>query len=321
MSRRLISGSAVALITPFKADESIDEPALRRLVKFQIAGGTDILIPCGTTGESPTLSSDEQRRVIEIVVDEVKVQAQSNPVISLAADKNKVTAKSLSDSIRVMAGAGSNSTHHAVELTKAAEQAGATGILSVAPYYNKPTQEGFTAHYKTIAAAMSLPIIIYNVPGRAGSNINPDTLCRLADEVPNIVAVKEASAQMTQITELLRNRPDKLAVLSGDDFLTLPMMALGGDGIISVLANEVPQAMKAIVEAMFAGNLGEAQRLHNHYLPLMTLNFIESNPMPAKYVLSKLGLIDEVLRSPMVKTSASAKAKLDAEMKRLGLAT
>ena len=295
MKRRQISGSIVALVTPFKHDGEIDLAALRRLVQFHIEGGTDVLIPCGTTGESPTLSDDEQRRIIETVVE--------------AADGK----------IRVMAGAGSNNTHHAVALSRAAEKAGAQGILSVGPYYNKPTQEGFFQHYAHIAEAVSVPIMIYNVPGRTGSNIAPETIIRLAQKFSNIIAVKEASGNMAQIMELLRDRPEQLAVLSGDDYLTLPMMALGGDGVVSVAANQVPRVMKALVEAMFSGNLAEAQRLHSTYLNLFNLNFIESNPIPVKYTLSKMGLIGETCRLPMVSPSANAMAKLDAEMKRLGL--
>lgn len=297
MKRRAISGSAVALVTPFKRDESLDEIALRRLVKFHIEGGTDIIIPCGTTGESPTLSDDEQRRIIEIVKEEANGK------------------------VRVMGGAGSNDTHHAVQLAKAAEKAGAEAILSVAPYYNKPTQEGYYRHFRAIADAVSVPVILYNVPTRTSSNVNVETMLRLANDAPNIIAVKEASGNMTQIMELLRNRPDHLAVLSGDDPLTLAMMAMGADGVISVAANEVPNAVKALVEAVFAGNLAEAQRLHHRYVNLFAMNFLESNPIPVKYVMSKMGLVEEVYRLPMTEASAATKAKLDAEMKRLGLLT
>jgi 4-hydroxy-tetrahydrodipicolinate synthase len=295
MKKRSISGSAVALVTPFKRDESIDETALRRLVQFHIEGGTDIIIPCGTTGESPVLSTDEQRRIIEIVKEEANGK------------------------IRVMGGAGSNSTHHAVELAKAAEKAGAEAILSVAPYYNKPTQEGYYRHFRTIAEAVSVPVILYNVPTRTSSNVSVDTMLRLATDAPNIIAVKEASGNMVQIMELLRNRPDHLAVLSGDDPLTLAMMAMGADGVISVAANEVPKAVKSLVEAVFAGNLAEAQQIHHRYITLFLMNFLESNPIPVKYVMSKMGLIEEVYRLPMVEASAATKAKLDAEMERLGL--
>ncbi|NTV46218.1 MAG: 4-hydroxy-tetrahydrodipicolinate synthase, partial [Chlorobiales bacterium] len=244
MQRRPLSGSAVALVTPFKKDLSVDEASLRRLVNFQIEGGTDILLPCGTTGESPTITEEEQREIIEIVCDETKGR------------------------VRVAAGAGTNSTRDAVKLAEAAEKAGATAILSVAPYYNKPSQEGVYQHYKAIAEAVSVPIIIYNVPGRTGSNISVDTIIRLAEDFENIQAVKEASGNMGQIADLLNRRPDTLSVLSGDDPLILPVMALGGDGIISVAANQVPRAVKQLVEAVFANNLTEARRIHNQYYEL-----------------------------------------------------
>lgn len=295
MSYRTISGSAVALVTPFRSDGEIDSAALRRLVEFQIQGGTDILIPCGTTGESPTLSDDEQRQVMETVLE--------------AANGR----------VKVIGGAGTNDTRHAVRLAKAAEKAGVQGILSVAPYYNKPSQEGFFQHYAAIAEAVSVPIIVYNVPGRSGANISVETMLRLAEAFPNIVAVKEASGNMVQIEDLLRQRPMQLSVMSGDDYLTLPMMALGGDGVISVAANQIPHVMKALVEAMRQANLAEAQRLHHQYLPLMMLNFIESNPIPVKYALSRMGLIEPYYRLPMTPPSAASKAKIEEELRRLGL--
>jgi 4-hydroxy-tetrahydrodipicolinate synthase len=202
---------------------------------------------------------------------------------------------------------------------KPPEKAGAEAILSVAPYYNKPTQEGYYRHFRMIAEAVSVPVILYNVPTRTSSNVTVDTMLRLATDAPNIIAVKEASGNMVQIMELLRNRPDHLAVLSGDDPLTLAMMAMGADGVISVAANEVPKAVKSLVEAVFAGNLAEAQRIHHRYINLFLMNFLESNPIPVKYVMSKMGLIEEVYRLPMVEATPSTKAKLDAEMERLGL--
>jgi 4-hydroxy-tetrahydrodipicolinate synthase len=295
MKRRSISGSAVALVTPFKPDESIDESALRRLVHFHIQGGTDMIIPCGTTGEAPTLTADEQREIITIV-------------------KGEANGK-----IRVMAGAGSNSTHHAVELSKTAEKAGAEAILSVGPYYNKPTQEGYYRHFRMIAESVSIPIILYNVPPRTGGNISVDTILRLAKDAPNITAVKEASGNMPQIIDLLMRRPENLAVLSGDDPLGLAIMALGGDGIISVAANEIPRAVKALVEAVFNSNLAEAQRLHNKYITLFQMNFMESNPIPVKYVMSRMGLLDAHYRLPMLAVTEDAKAKLDTEIERLEL--
>jgi len=295
MQRRELSGSAVALVTPFKKDLTVDESALRRLVNFHIENGTDILIPCGTTGESPTLTNEEQVQIIKIVCDEARGR------------------------IQVAAGAGTNSTHHAIELAKAAAAAGASAILSVAPYYNKPSQEGFYQHYKGIANAVSVPVIIYNVPGRTGSNIAVDTIIRLAEDFGNVLAVKEASGNMSQIADMLNRRPEKLSVLSGDDPLILPVMALGGDGIISVAANQIPKGVKALVEAVFASDLATARQLHNQYYKLFSLNFIDSNPIPVKYALAKMGMIEEVYRLPLVSLSDSSKAILDEELVRLGL--
>ncbi|MDX2130032.1 MAG: 4-hydroxy-tetrahydrodipicolinate synthase [Chloroherpetonaceae bacterium] len=294
-THRAITGSIVALVTPFTQEGKLDEAALRRLVNFQIEGGTDIIIPCGTTGESPSLEADEQRRVIEVVVNEAKGR------------------------VRVMAGAGSNSTHHAVALSKAAEKAGAQGILSVGPYYNKPTAAGYIKHFSEVAAAVSLPIIVYNVPGRTGGNIAVDTLLKLANEVPNIVSVKEASANMNQIMELLRSRPAHLSVLSGDDPLTLAMMALGADGVISVAANEIPAVVKSLVTAMHQGKLDEARAIHNKYYGLFTMNFLESNPIPVKYILSRMGLCEATYRAPIVPGEPATLQKLDAEIEKLGL--
>jgi 4-hydroxy-tetrahydrodipicolinate synthase len=297
-TRRKFSGSATALVTPFKTDGSLDEQSLRKLVRFQIDGGTDILIPCGTTGESPTVTEDEYTEMMKIVVDENRKSG------------NKAM---------VVAGAGSNSTHHAIKLSKTAEKLGVSGLLIVGPYYNKPMQEGFFQHYKAIAAETSLPIMVYNVPGRTGSNINADTLIRMADEIPNVQAVKEASGNMAQIMDLLKNRPSHLSVMSGDDAFTLPMMALGADGVVSVASNEIPHEMKQLAEYALAGDFENARKIHEKYLNLFNLNFIESNPIPVKYVLSKMGITQSTVRLPMVAISESAARKLDAEIEKLGL--
>ncbi len=297
MQRKPLSGSTVALVTPFKKDLTVDEPALRALVNFHIEQGTDMIIPCGTTGESPTLSNDEQVQVISTVCNEANGR------------------------IKVGAGAGTNSTMHAVELAKAAETAGASFILSVAPYYNKPTQQGIYEHYKAIAGSISVPVIIYNVPGRTGINIAVDTIIRLAEDIENIQAVKEASGNMLQIAELLHQAPDDFAVLSGDDPLILPVMAMGGDGVISVAANQVPGAIKQLVDAIFESDLDKARDLHHKYYNLFTLNFIESNPIPVKYTLAKMGMIEEVYRLPLVSPSEASKARLDEELQKLGLIT
>jgi len=295
MSKRVISGSAVALVTPFRQDMSLDREALRRLVRLHIAAGTDIVIPCGTTGESPTLLPEEQTEIIEIVREE---------------SGNKIL---------VAAGAGTNSTAKAVELARNAEKAGAEAILSVAPYYNKPSQEGFYQHYRHIAEAVGIPVIVYNVPGRTGSNIHADTILRLAHDIENIAAVKEASDNMEQIMELLASRPDGFSVLTGEDPLILPFMTLGGDGVISVAANQVPGEIKKLVTLAREGKLDEARQLNNRLRRLFRLNFIESNPVPVKYSLSLMGLVEEVYRLPLVPMQEEGKAVLRKELENLGL--
>lgn len=295
MSKRLISGSAVALVTPFRQDMSLDREALRRLVQFHIAAGTDIVIPCGTTGESPTLSADEQAEIIEIVREEAG---------------NKML---------VAAGAGTNATDKAVTLAKNAEKAGAEAILSVAPYYNKPSQEGFYQHYRHIAEAVSIPVIVYNVPGRTGCNINAATILRLANDFENIAAVKEASDNMNQIMELLALRPDNFSVMTGEDPLILPFIALGGDGVISVAANQVPAEVKKLVTETREGNLEHAKAINNRLCRLFSLNFIESNPVPVKYSLSLMGMIEEVYRLPLVPLQQENKEKVKKELRNLGL--
>ncbi|NTW69227.1 MAG: 4-hydroxy-tetrahydrodipicolinate synthase [Chlorobiaceae bacterium] len=295
MSTRYLSGSAVALVTPFRHDRSVDTDALRRLVQFHIAAGTDIVIPCGTTGESPTLSGAEQFAIIRTVKEE--------------ADGK----------IIVAAGAGTNSTEHAVELAQHAEKAGAEAILSVAPYYNKPSQEGIYQHYRHIAQAVSVPIIIYNVPGRTGCNVAASTILRLAREFGNITAVKEASENIGQIMELIEERPQHLSVLTGEDSMILPFIAMGGDGVISVAANQVPVQVKRLVNAVKDGNLDEARSLNSAYRKLFKLNFIESNPVPVKYALYRMGMIEEIYRLPLVPMTAENKLTMDAELASLGL--
>ena len=295
MSTRYISGSAVALVTPFRQDRSIDTDALRRLVQFHIEAGTDMIIPCGTTGESPTLSGDDQFEIIRTVKEE-------------AGGK-----------IKIAAGAGTNATLHAVELAKNAEKAGASAILSVAPYYNKPSQEGIYQHYKHIAEAVSVPIIIYNVPGRTGCNVAASTILRLARDFDNIAAVKEASDNFIQIAELLEERPENFSVLTGEDSLILPFIAMGGDGVISVAANEVPSQVKGLVEAVKHGDLAAARAINSTYRNLFRLNFIESNPVPVKYILARMGMIEENYRLPLVPLSSESKAIIDEELNSLGL--
>ena len=282
-----LRGCATALVTPFTKGGAVDEARMRVLVERQIAGGVKLLVPCGTTGESATLSSDEQQRVIAITV---------------AAAKGKA---------RVIAGVGNNNTAVTIERAKAARTAGADAALVVGPYYNKPTQTGFQAHYRAIAAAVpGFPVVVYNVPGRTGSNIAAATTLALAREVDNVVAVKEASGDLSQIMAILRGRPDGFKVLSGDDALTLAVIALGGEGIVSVASNEVPDQMNHMTELALAGDWTAARALHYKLLPLMEGNFIESNPGPVKAAMALLGLLEEQFRLPLVPVQESTRARL-----------
>jgi len=287
-------GSTVALITPFQSDFSVDEARLRSLVDWHVEQGTDVILACGTTGESATLSHAEHHRVIEIVIDQAGGR------------------------VPVMAGAGSNSTAEAVSLTQHASKAGADAILSVGPYYNKPTQRGYFEHFKAIAEATDKPIIIYNVPGRTAGNICGDTILQLA-AIDNIIGVKEASGNMSQIMNILSNRPQDFLVLSGDDSLSLAMTALGADGVISVVANEAPALFRDMVHSARAGDWNKARALHYKLLPLMEFNFCESNPIPVKTACSMLGLNEAVLRLPLVPMSAENKARMKLLLGDLGL--
>lgn len=268
-------GCGTALVTPFNAAGAIDEPALRALVEWQILQGIHFLVPCGSTGEAATMAPDEQARVVAIVADQCRGR------------------------VPVVAGAGSNDTRRAVDLSRAMQGAGATHLLHVSPMYNKPPQRGLIAHFSAVADATDLPVIIYNVPGRTGSNIDASTTLALAD-LPTIVGIKEASGNMGQITDILRNRPADFSVLSGDDILTLPIMAAGGDGVISVTSNVTPRLMTALVEACADGGLAAAREAHAALVPWMHAAFIEPNPLPAKAALAMLGLIDNNLRLPLV---------------------
>ena len=282
-----LKGCGTALVTPFKKDLSIDEDALRRFVEFQIAEGIDFLVPCGTTGESPTLNDDEHRRVVEIVVEGARGR------------------------VPVIAGAGGNNTAHVIKLARECERLGVDGLLSVSPYYNKPMQEGLYQHYKAIAEATSLQIIVYNVPPRTNVNILPDTIARLAD-IPNIIGVKEASGDISQIAEIITRVPADFKVLSGDDSMTLPLIALGGVGLISVAANEAPGKMTALTRACLENNWDEARRLNSELWALMKANFIETSPGPVKAALAMMGKIEEVYRLPMVPVKPETKEKLRA---------
>jgi len=289
-------GCATALVTPFKADGAIDEDRLRALVDRQINGGISLLVPCGTTGESATMTEGEDQRVIAITVEVARARA------------------------RVIAGTGSNSTAAAIEYSKRARDLGADAMLQVAPWYNKPTQEGLYAHFRAIAEAIpETPIMLYNVPGRTSSNINAPTVLRLARDCENIVAIKEASGNLTQIMEILRARPANFRVLSGDDAVTLPLIALGAEGIVSVASNEVPDLMSQMTERALEGNWTEARALHYRLLPLMEINFIESSPGPVKAAMAMMGLLEENFRLPLVPIQEQSRARIRAAITELGL--
>src|SRR5438105_1250250 len=282
-----LRGCGTALVTPFKADTSVDEQALRALVAWQVESGIDFLVPCGTTGETPTLSHDEWLRVIDLTIE-------------AAAGR-----------VPIVAGATSNSTSDAVAKAKEASQRpGVDAILTASPYYNKPTQEGQYQHFKAIAEAIDKPIVLYNVPGRTGANIEPATLARLA-QIKNVVGVKEASGNMSQIAEVLNAVPEDFLVFSGDDAITLPVISLGGVGIVSVASNEIPREMAEMTRAALAGDWKKARSIHRKYLPLMQANFIESNPMPVKAVLAMMGKIEENYRLQMLRMKPETRAKLE----------
>jgi 4-hydroxy-tetrahydrodipicolinate synthase len=284
MTKKKFQGSGTALVTPFLNDGSLDEPALRRLVELQIQSGIDMIMPCGTTGEGATLEPEEADRVLSIVLEETKGRAL------------------------VVFGAGSNSTATAVKGAERAKRFGADGVLSVGPYYNKPTQNGYYEHFRAVAE-VGCPVLVYNVPGRTGGNIEANTMLRIA-EIPNIAGTKEASGNLGQIMEILRNRPPEFRVLAGDDAIALVVIALGGDGLVSVISNEAPSLVSQLINAALEGNLECARKLHYKLLPLMSANFVESNPIPVKAVMSMMGLIGENYRLPMVPLSPVHRAPL-----------
>jgi 4-hydroxy-tetrahydrodipicolinate synthase len=292
--RTPFTGVGTALVTPFTKTGALDEAAVRRLARRQVDAGVHFLCPCGTTGENPTLSDAERVRIVEILVDEVR------------------------GAVPILAGAGGYDTREVIHTAELMQRAGAAGLLSVTPYYNKPSQEGLFQHYKAIAESTPLPIIVYNVPGRTGVNVEVATLSRLAP-VPNIVGVKEASGNVTQMCEICRAVPEDFIVLSGDDALTLPLMAIGGRGIISVASNEIPAEMAAMVEAAERGDFAAARAIHTRILPLMLGNFIEANPIPVKSAMAAMGLIDEHYRLPMCPPKAESRQKLVEILKELGL--
>jgi 4-hydroxy-tetrahydrodipicolinate synthase len=283
--RRPFTGVGTALVTPFHHDASVDEAAVRRLARRQIDAGIHFLVPCGTTGESPTLNEDERVRVVALVAEE-------------AGGK-----------VPVLAGAGGYDTRDVIHTGRRMRDAGATGLLSVTPYYNKPTPEGLSQHYTAIATEVGLPVIVYNVPGRTGCNVDVATLVRLST-VPGIVGVKEASGNISQMCDVCGSVPDQFLVLSGDDALTLPVMAVGGHGVISVASNEVPSEMVRMVEAAERNDFAAARKTHAQLLRLMMINFVESNPIPVKSAMAAMGLLEEVYRLPMVPPREASRARI-----------
>ena len=292
--RTPFTGVGTAIVTPFTKTLALDEEGVRRLARRQIDEDIHFLVPCGTTGESPTLSEDERTRIVQICVEEAR------------------------GNVPVLAGAGGYDTREVIHAARQMERAGANGLLSVTPYYNKPTPDGLIQHYKAIADSTPLPIIVYNVPGRTGCNIDPATLVKLA-AIPNIVGVKEASGNIQQMCEICRSVPADFIVLSGDDAITLPLMSVGGRGVISVASNEVPGQMSKMVEAAERGDFAAARKLHATLLPLMLVNFVESNPIPVKAAMAAMGLLDEVFRLPMVAPRAESRAKIVAVLNEMGL--
>jgi len=282
----LFNGCGTALVTPFRNDLSLDEATLRRLLRRQIDGGIDFLVPCGTTGESPTLTREEHVRVVAIAVEEAKGK------------------------VPVLAGAGGNNTAEVITLGKELQQLGADGLLSVNPYYNRPTQEGLYRHFEAIAEAVPLPIVLYNIPGRTGVNIETPTLRRLA-AIDNIVGVKEASGNISQMAAVAHAMPEQFDILCGDDAITLALIALGGRGVVSVVSNEIPAEMTRLTHLALDGDFAGARAMQRTWMPLMEMNFIESNPIPVKTAMSMMGLLEEVWRLPMAPPTAETRAKIE----------
>ncbi len=290
----MFTGCGTALVTPFRRDLSLDEEALRRLVRRQIEGGVDFLVPCGTTGENPTLTREEHLRVVEITLQEARGR------------------------LPVLAGCGGYNTAEVIELGKQLAAMGVDGLLSVTPYYNKPTQEGLYQHYKAIAEAVPLPIVVYSVQSRTGVNVEPATVRRLA-EIENIVGIKEASGNITQIASILRQVPESFVVLSGDDAVTLPLIALGGRGVISVVSNQIPTEMTRMVRFCLRNEFAAARELFYRYLPLMEVNFIESNPIPVKAAMALMGLLEPVWRLPLTPPRPESLARIERVLMELNL--
>jgi 4-hydroxy-tetrahydrodipicolinate synthase len=290
----MFTGTGTALVTPFRRDGSLDEATLQALVKRQIDAGIDFLVPCGTTGESPTLTHEEHLRVVQIAVEVAKGK------------------------VPVLAGAGGYNTADVIALARELAELGADGILSVTPYYNKPTQEGLFQHYRAIAEAVPLPIILYSVQGRTGVNIEPNTVKRLA-EIENIVGIKEASGNVSQMAAILNAVPEEFIVVSGDDAITLPVISLGGRGLISVVSNEIPAEMSQLTRLALSGDFSGARAIHRRYHSLMEINFVESNPIPVKAAMAEMGLLEAVWRLPLVAPKAENQARIRGVLEALGL--
>lgn len=290
----MFQGCGTAIVTPFRQDGTLDESALRRLVKRQIDAGVHFLVACGTTGESPTLTREEHLRVVEIAVEEAGGR------------------------VPVVAGAGGYNTHEVIELARQIHRLRVSGLLSVTPYYNKPTQEGLYRHFRALAEAVPLPVIVYSVQGRTAVNVEPSTLARLA-EIENIVAVKEASGNLAQIASVIHKVPETFAVLSGDDAVTIPVIALGGRGVISTVSNEIPAEMSALAHAALSGDFATARVIQRKWLPLMEVNFVESNPIPVKAAMAMMGLLEPVWRLPMCPPSEANWHKIEGVLRECGL--
>jgi 4-hydroxy-tetrahydrodipicolinate synthase len=295
------TGCGTALVTPFRRDHSLDEAGFRQLVRRQIEAGIDFLVPCGTTGESPTLTRAEHLRVVEIAVEEAS---------GISGGRR----------VPVLGGAGGYNTAEVIELAKEIQHIGVDGILSVTPYYNKPTQEGLYQHFKAIASAVPLPMVVYSVQGRTSVNVEPATLKRLA-EIENIVGVKEASGNISQMARVVHEVPESFAVLSGDDSITLPLIALGGRGLISVASNEIPAEMTQLTRLAMSGDFAGARALQREWLPLMEINFVESNPIPVKAAMAMMGLLEPVWRLPMTPPSSENRAKIETVLESCRLLT
>ncbi len=290
----MFRGCGTALVTPFRPDLSVDEPTLRSLIRRQIDAGIDFLCPCGTTGESPTLTHEEHLHVIEITVEEVRKR------------------------VPVLAGAGGYNTREVITLVAELQERGVSGILSVTPYYNKPTQEGLYQHYRAIAESTSLPIVVYSVQSRTGVNLEPATVMRLA-EIPNIVGLKEASGSISQMASIVARVPESFGVLAGDDAIALPLIALGGSGVISVVSNQIPGEFTELIRCALNGDFGTARRLQRKFQALMEINFVETSPGPVKFAMARMGLLEPVWRLPLVQPQRESQQKIDTVLEGSGL--